>query len=109
MNAQNFTQKSIEALQSAQSLAQTKRSSNIAPEHLLYALIAQDGGLIPSLLGRMGVDCGGILTELENAINALPRLGSAAEAYLAPETSRVIEAAEKAPNPWGTNISPWSI
>jgi len=94
MNAQNFTQKSIEALQSAQSLAQAKRSSNIAPEHLLYALTAQDGGLIPSLLGRMGVDCGAVLTELEEAINSMPRLGSAAEVYLAPETGRVVEAAE---------------
>ncbi len=43
MNAQNFTQKSIEALQGAQNLAQTKRSSNIAPEHLLYALFGDHG------------------------------------------------------------------
>ena len=101
MNAQNFTQKSIEALQAAQSLAQAKRSSNIAPEHLLYALAAQDGGLIPSLLSRMGVDCGAVLTELEDVINTLPRLGSAAEVYLSPETGRVVEAAEKAAGSMG--------
>ena len=95
MNAQNFTQKSLEALQSAQSLAQAKRSSNIYPEHLLYALVAQDGGLIPSLLSRMGVDCGELKTEIENIINTLPRLGAASEAYLSPEASRVIDAAEK--------------
>ena len=53
MNAKNFTQKSIEALQSAQSLAQARRSSNIAPEHLLYALLAQENGLIPSLFTLM--------------------------------------------------------
>ena len=76
----------MEALQSAQSLAQTKRSSNIAPEHLLYALVTQDKGLIPTLLSRMGVDCGGLIAELDGMINAMPRLGSAAEAYLAPET-----------------------
>ncbi len=95
MNEQNFTQKSLEALQSAQSLARAKRSSNIAPEHLLYALLAQDKGLIPSLLGRMGVDCGGLLSELDGLINAMPRLGYEAEAYLSSETNRVIEAAEK--------------
>ena len=101
MNAQNFTQKSMEALQSAQSLAQTKRSSNIAPEHLLYALVTQDKGLIPTLLSRMGVDCGGLIAELDGMINAMPRLGSAAEAYLAPETGRVIESAEKAAKSMG--------
>ena len=101
MNAQNFTQKSIEALQSAQSLAQAKRSSNIAPEHLLYALVAQDGGLIPTLLSRMGVDCGGLIGELDGIINTMPRLGSAGDAYLAPESSRVIEAAEKAAKSMG--------
>ncbi len=95
MNAQNFTQKSLEALQAAQSLAQSRRSSNIAPEHLLCALLAQDKGLIPSLLSRMGVDCGGLLTELDGLINAMPRLGHEAEVYLSGETSRVIDAAEK--------------
>ena len=101
MNAQNFTQKSMEALQSAQSLAQTKRSSNIAPEHLLYALVAQENGLIPTLLSRMGVDCGGLIGELDGMINAMPRLGSAAEVYLSPETGRVIESAEKAAKSMG--------
>ena len=56
MNAQNFTQKSLEALQTAQTLAQSRRNSAINPEHLFYALVAQEGGLIPSLLSRMGVD-----------------------------------------------------
>jgi len=101
MNAQNFTQKSIEALQSAQSLAQAKRSSNIAPEHLLYALVAQENGLIPALFSRMGVDCGGLIGELDGLINTMPRIGSAAEVYLSPESSRVIEAAEKAAKSMG--------
>ena len=96
MNAQNFTRKSIEALQSAQTLAQAKRSSSIGPEHLLYALVAQEGGLIPTLLGKMGANCPELLTELDSAINALPKLGYEAEAYLSNDASRVIEAAEKA-------------
>ena len=53
MNAQNFTQKTLEAIQTAQAMAQENRNNYIEPEHLLYALIDQDGGLIPSLLGRM--------------------------------------------------------
>ena len=46
MNAQNFTQKSIEALESARSIALENNSMQICPEHLLYALVDQDGGLI---------------------------------------------------------------
>jgi len=95
MNAQNFTRKSMEALQAAQALSQSKRSSSIEPEHLLYALVAQDGGLIPSLLCRMGVNCNEVLGELERAIDALPKLGYEAEAYISNDTSRLIEAAEK--------------
>ena len=54
MNPQNLTQKSLEAVQTAQSMALENRNNYIMPEHLLYALIDQDGGLIPSLLGKMG-------------------------------------------------------
>ena len=52
MNTQNLTQKSIDALQTARSMAEENSNSTITPEHLLYALIDQDGGLIPSLLGK---------------------------------------------------------
>ena len=67
MNAQNFTQKTLEAIQTAQSMAQENHNSYITPEHLLYALVDQDGGLIPSLLGKMGVDCNAVLSELDTA------------------------------------------
>ena len=96
MNAQNYTQKSLEALQQAQNMAMENRNNYIAPEHLLYALVDQDGGLIPTLLGRMGADCSTILSELDSAISALPRVGSATQVYLSPESSRVMGAAEKA-------------
>ena len=75
MNTQNYTQKSLDALRTAQSMARENRNSNIAPEHLLYALVDQDGGLIPSLFGKMGVDCNALLSELDTAISALPRVG----------------------------------
>ena len=50
MNAQNFTQKTIETIQTAKSMAMENGNQYIMPEHLLYALVDQDGGLIPSLL-----------------------------------------------------------
>ena len=96
MNAQNYTQKSLDAVRTAQSMAQENRNSTIAPEHLLYALVDQDGGLIPSLLGKMGVDCNALLSELDTAIAALPKVSNPGEVYLSPETDRVIRAAETA-------------
>ena len=95
MNAQNLTQKSLEAIQTAQAMAQENRNNYMTPEHLLYALIDQDGGLIPSLLNKMGANCNALLSELDGAISALPKVGNAQEVYLSPEANRVLTAAEK--------------
>ena len=101
MNAQNYTQKTIEAIQTAQSMALENHNNYIMPEHLLYALIDQDGGLIPSLLGKMGVDCNGVLSELDTEISRLPKVGGDASVYLSQEANRVITAAEKAAKSMG--------
>ena len=102
MNAQNFTQKTLEAVQTAQSMAQENRNSYITPEHLLYALVDQDGGLIPTLFKRMGVDCDALLSELDGAIAALPKVGGdSSEVYMSSELSRVFTAAEKAAKSMG--------
>ena len=101
MNAQNFTQKTLEAVQTAQAMAQENRNNYIMPEHLLYALVDQDGGLIPSLFGKMGVDCNAVLSELDTAISALPKVGEGAEVYLSQEANRAIQAAEKAAKSMG--------
>ena len=76
MNAEKFTQKSIEAIQTAQSLARQHNNPSIAPEHLLHALVTQDGGLIPSLFNRLGADCAAIAQELQSLIAAMPRVSS---------------------------------
>ncbi len=56
MNSQKFTQKSIEAIQGAQSLAISIENSQIEQEHLLYSLLIQDNSLIKSLLKKMNVN-----------------------------------------------------
>ncbi|MDO4983364.1 MAG: ATP-dependent chaperone ClpB [Eubacteriales bacterium] len=101
MNAQNFTQKTLEAIQTAQSTAQENRNNYIMPEHILYALVDQDGGLIPSLFNKMGVDCNTVLSELDTAIAALPKVGAGADVYLSQEANRVITAAEKSAKSMG--------
>ena len=101
MNAEKFTQKSLDAVRTAKSMAEENRNNYITPEHLLYALVDQDGGLIPSLLGKMKVDCNAVLSELDTAIAALPKVGSVSEVYLSPECDRAVSAAEKAAKSMG--------
>ena len=97
MNAEKFTQKTIETINTAQAMAQENGNQYLTPAHLLYALIDQDGGLIGSLLGKMGADCDGMLGELDAEIRKLPRVsGGNGETYASPETSKLLRFAEKA-------------
>ena len=101
MNAETYTKKSLEAIQTAQSMAQENHNQYITPEHLLYALVDQDGGLIPSLLGKMGVDGNAVLAELDSAIGQLPKVGNVDSVYLSADANRAINAAEKAAKSMG--------
>ena len=56
MNAQKFTQKSLEAIEAAQNIAIERQNMNLDEEHLLLALLEQEQGLIPGLIKKMGLD-----------------------------------------------------
>ncbi len=97
MNAEKFTQKTIETINTAQAMAQENQNQYLTPAHLLYALIDQDGGLIGSLLSKMGADCDAMLGELDAEIAKLPKVsGGSGEVYASPETSKLLRFAEKA-------------
>ena len=97
MNAEKFTQKTIETINTAQAMAQENGNQYLTPAHLLYALIDQDGGLIGALLTKMGADCDAMLGELDAEIAKLPRVsGGSGETYASPETSKLLRFAEKA-------------
>ena len=72
MNTQKFTQKSLEAVQQAQSLAIQHKNTQIDQQHLLYALLSQSDGLIPQMLVKMNVSVNGLLNDTEREINNLP-------------------------------------
>ena len=96
MNAEKYTQKALEAVKTAQSMAQENGNQYVTTEHLLYALLDQDGGLIGSLFGKMGVDCDGLLSELDTLIRNLPRIsGGSGEVYASPEVGKIFNLAEK--------------
>ena len=96
MNAEKYTQKALEAVKTAQNMAQENGNQYVTTEHLLYALLDQDGGLIGSLFGKMGVDCDGLLSELDTLIRKLPRIsGGSGEVYASPEVGKILNIAEK--------------
>ena len=96
MNAEKYTQKALDAVKTAQSMAQENGNQYVTSEHLLYALLDQDGGLIGSLFGKMGVDCDGLLSEVDTLIRKLPRIsGGSGEVYASPEVGKILNLAEK--------------
>jgi ATP-dependent Clp protease ATP-binding subunit ClpB len=78
MRFDKFTQKAQAAVLEAQSLAEQSRAATVEPEHLLYALIHQEGGVVPSLLARIGADVDGVSRSIDQALAALPRAQGAA-------------------------------
>ena len=99
MNAQKFTKKSLEALQSAESIAIENQNMQVMPEHLTYALVDQDGGLIPSLMKMAGIDVDKLLAMLDGAIQKIPAVsGSGREPgkiYISPLTDKILTGAER--------------
>ena len=72
MNTDQYTQKTLEALQSAQTIAAAHQNQQIEQAHLLLALLQQDGGLIPQLLKKMGVSVESLTAAAQAAVEKLP-------------------------------------
>ncbi|MEA1991007.1 MAG: Clp protease N-terminal domain-containing protein, partial [Thermodesulfobacteriota bacterium] len=94
MQFEKFTMKSQEALQEAQSLAQSKGHQQIEPEHLLKVLLAQPEGIVPSVLRKMGVEIQAIEAEVDEAVNNLPLVsGAGLQIYMSPTLNQILEKA----------------
>ena len=98
MNLNKLTQRSLEALQSAQSLAIQHNHQQVDQEHLLLALLRQENSLLMQLLRRMGRD-EGVISSLEQALQKIPGVtGTGREAdkvYITPQLDKALVAAEK--------------
>lgn len=99
MNPQKFTKKSIEAINEAQSAAIDFQNMNVEQEHLLYALTAQENGLIPQLITRMGADTEQVTNYLSKLIGEMPKVtGSGREAntvYISQDVDKCLNKAEE--------------
>ena len=98
MNLEKFTQKSLEALQLAQSLAAEHNNTQIEECHLLYAVIAQDGGIGAEIFRKMGVDVNQLAFDVKQAVSSLPGVtGSGVEQgkiYISADVNTILAKAE---------------
>ncbi len=97
MNVQKLTQKSIEAIQEAQKLASNYHNPQVEQEHLFLTLVEQEGGLIGSLLQKMGVDIQSIGQALEANIRRMPQITGSqpqGQIYISGELDAALNEAE---------------
>ena len=98
MNAQKFTQKSLEAIQAAQSIAIQYQNMQIDQAHLLYALSDQEGGLIAQMLRKMGIDENQFIQACEQEIARLPKVSGPGreqdKVYITPDVDAALNEAE---------------
>jgi ATP-dependent Clp protease ATP-binding subunit ClpB len=101
MNAEKLTQKSIDAVRKAQSIAVMQSNNVIEPVHILAGLLKQESGLIPQLLRKMNVDPDILESQTDQKISALVKVtggGRSNEVGLSAEADRVLSSAETIAN-----------
>lgn len=98
MDANKFTKKSLDAINAAQSVAIEYQNMNVEQEHLLYALLDQENGLISQLFSKIGADSESVKNVLRQKISALPKVtGSGREAntvYISQDVDKCLNLAE---------------
>ena len=98
MNLNNYTQKSLEAVQSARNLARSNNHQELHPVHLLLALLRQEGGLIPQLLRKMEVSPESLAAAAEQHLRRIPAVTGSVEAdrfYMTADCSAAFQSAEE--------------
>ena len=94
MNPERFTVKTQEAVQEGVSLAAARRNPQAMPEHLLLALLDQEGGAVPGVLRRAGADPDIVRARVDAALRELPTMGTGGEASQV--SSEFVQALQRA-------------
>ncbi|MBR0451417.1 MAG: ATP-dependent chaperone ClpB [Oscillospiraceae bacterium] len=99
MNAEKYTEKTLEAIRSAQTISKEYGSQQIETEHLLLSLLTQDDGLIPQLLTKMNQNVSVLTEQAEELCGRLPRVsGSVSDisnVYVSRNVEQILMQAEK--------------
>ena len=95
MRFDKFTLKTQEVIQTAQQLAERFNHQQIEPEHLVRAILEQTEGVIPSLLGKIGVDQRQLMESFDAALEKIPRVSGSGvgQAYISPRSKAVLDKA----------------
>ena len=96
MQADRFTVKAQEALAAAQRLAGARRNPQVAPHHLLLALLEQDGGIVVPVLRRANADPEAVRRRANEALDALPTVTGDARRRARASTPTLIELLQQA-------------
>ncbi|CAN5537441.1 ATP-dependent chaperone ClpB [soil metagenome] len=94
MNPNTLTEKAREAIVVAQREAETRQNATLDIDHLLYALITQDGGVVPRVLEVLGAAPTEVIADVERALEAAPKLQYSAEATLSGHFRKALQKAE---------------
>ncbi len=95
MRFDKFTLKTQEVIQTSQQLAERFNHQQIEPEHLVRAILEQTEGVIPSLLGKIGVDQRQLMESFDAALEKIPRVSGSGvgQAYISPRSKAVLDKA----------------
>ena len=97
MNQEKYTEKTIEALRTSQQIAAGKGHQELGALHLLAALLQDNEGLIPAILGKLNVDLRALKGDVERALAKIPRVsGGEGQIYAARDFCAVMQASEDA-------------
>jgi ATP-dependent Clp protease ATP-binding subunit ClpB len=94
MRFDKYTQKAQAAILDAQNLAEDQNHSTIDPEHLLLALIRQKGGVVPSLLTRMGTDVPGLERSIEQLLAGKAKISGGSQVSMNREMNNILRESE---------------
>ncbi len=96
LRPEKMTIKTQEALGAAQQLAASRQNGSIEPEHLLLALLDQEGGLTGSILQKIGANTQHVRSKVEETLKRLPQAtGSGVQIYLSPALHHALDAAQR--------------
>ncbi|MPZ18615.1 MAG: ATP-dependent chaperone ClpB [Luteitalea sp.] len=94
MNLNRYTEKAQEAVLTSQQLAERESHPQIEPEHLLVGLVTQQGGIVPSVLRKLGVDPALVADDVTAALEKLPKAYGGTQVGLSPRFRKIGQAAE---------------
>ncbi|MBO4887828.1 MAG: ATP-dependent chaperone ClpB [Firmicutes bacterium] len=97
MNTQKLTQKSLEAIQTAQKIGSENHNQELQQEHVLLALVQPSDGLIRQILGQMGTDPAAFERALEEQVNRFPKVTGQTEldrVYVSQDLNDALNEAE---------------